>query len=93
MSFNNGHEQQRWLIVNTHSQLKLKDENVTPTQVWNYLRFHGHAKMALKLVQRTLKRFESTGGVKDKPKIRKKRKIVSCVRASVIKHAKKSKKT
>ena len=92
MSFRQSSEETRWLVVSTYTQMKRKNPAVTPTKVWNHLKFNGHSKMKQLFVIRTLERYKSTGGVADRPQDSGKRKIADSLKKSVVKHVKNKKK-
>lgn len=87
MSFRQSSKEDRWAIISKYNELKRKNPDISPLQVYNKLRFNGYPGISESLVKRTIKRFESTGDVSDRPQKNKKRKITERVKKSVLKRA------
>lgn len=92
MSFRNSTEADRWLVITKFNEMKMKDEFVTASKIYNKLRFNKHKNITYKFVSRTLKRYNNTQKVSDSPRKVKKRKIDARVREGVVKHATNKKK-
>ena len=56
-------EQKRWLVATTYTELKSKKPAVSPSNVYNTLRFKGHREITRRFVYRTIKRFKESNSV------------------------------
>ena len=73
MSFRGSTEQDRWAVITAYNKLKIKNPDVSPTKVYNHMRFNGHPRIAKTLVKQPIKRFQTTSKVCDTPRIVKKK--------------------
>ena len=80
------------LVVAKYNEMKKSNPDVSFTKVATKLNFLGHKHINRNFVKRTVKRMHGTGGLCDKSRNVRKRKISESVKSSVIKHVKNTKK-